>query len=97
MGDKLKGGTGVITSGRDYQEIREYKRKNIEILFCFTTRCHQTSVEKFLSKLHEDRYVPDVILVLSALWDVSRWGPKGARMYEDNCERLMVTVAENFR
>ena len=26
-----------------------------------------------------------------------RWGPKGAQRYEDNCERLLTTVAENFR
>jgi len=54
-------------------------------------------VDTFLNKLHEDRFEPDVILVLSALWDVSRWGPKGAQRYEDNCERLLTTVAENFR
>jgi len=97
MGDELIAGTGVMTTGRDYEEIRKYCSQNVEILFCFTTRCHKSNVDTFLNKLHEDRFEPDVILVLSALWDVSRWGPKGAQRYEDNCERLLTTVAENFR
>ena len=93
-GDNLVKGTGVIKTGRDYDEMRTFKRHGVEIVFFFTSACFSDRVKCFLDRLYTERHASD--LLLSALWDVSRWGPNGANFYVDNCERLLMITKANF-
>ena len=48
VGDSLLYGTGILTTGRSYEEIRQYEKIRdgsvvISATFCFLTRCYSTS------------------------------------------------------
>ena len=78
------------------KEMRTFKRHGVEIVFFFTSACFSDRVKCFLDRLYTERHASD--LLLSALWDVSRWGPNGANFYVDNCGRLlMITKAKQER
>ena len=40
------------------------------------TRCYDAGLARFLEDFRRDKGDPDLILVLSALWDINRWGPQ---------------------
>lgn len=94
MGDLLVVNTGKLTTGRDYDEIRLYINHQIEITFLFTTRIYRDTVEKYLDDLNENCQ-PDIILVLSCLWDLSRWGPSGPEDYEGKCNQFLQRISKD--
>lgn len=68
----IEGGRkGKMSNGVNYREIRQYHRENHLIRFYFVTRCYNTYVESILSDLSRDPK-PDIILMNSCLWDISR-------------------------
>lgn len=68
----IEGGRkGKMTNGVNYREIQQYHRENHLIRFYFVTRCYNTYVESILSDLSRDPK-PDIILMNSCLWDISR-------------------------
>jgi len=100
-GDKLVPGTGNLITGRDYWEVREYPENDklvtgTEVTYVFLTKCYSPKLESFLQEYKETRSPPDVILVLSALWDINRWGPEGIDEYLDNCPRLLRLLTASF-
>jgi len=95
MGDVLDPSTGTLTTGRDYTEIRRYRNDNIQITFLFTTRITRGSIQEYLETV-KDKAEPDIILVLSALWDVSRWSSTGPRLYEENCNKFLHMISDYF-
>jgi len=100
--DELHAGTGKMTPGRNYKEVREFsgtertKSYNFNASFCFITKCHSTRSEDFLLEYRRRHGPPDVILILSALWDINRWGPSGIPNYITNCERFLKFVKDEF-
>jgi hypothetical protein len=95
-GDKLVEGTGVICTGRSYREVRHYFSSDISATYCFLTRCFSEELAQFMLSQKDNRGNPDVILVLSALWDINRWGPGGIKQYIKNCRQLLLFVRESF-
>ena len=98
-GDSLVQGTGHLTTGRDYTEVREYRstgREDVRLTFNFITRCYDRGLEKYLEDYRERHGDPDLILVLSALWDINRWGPRGIDDYKVNCKDLLGKVKSMF-
>lgn len=87
MQDKLVRGS-AITAGRDYVEEREYSRNNIYVKYHFITRCWCSSLENFVKKCADNVIRPDVVIVNSCLWDITRWGPRGVEQYRDNIVKL---------
>lgn len=82
---------GVLTASRNYQEVREYDM-NAFVRFEFITRL---CPEKFLA-VHSMKVRPDVVIVNSCVWDLSRWGPNGVADYLKNFECLVQFIKENF-
>merc|ERR1719193_2618843 len=101
-GDQLVDGTGGLTAGRNYKEIREYRgsRGHMEDFmlanYFFLTQCFSWELEDFLLRFKRRHGSPDLILVLSALWDINRWGPEGIPNYIKNCRKLLSLVKNTF-
>ncbi|KFM80463.1 Protein FAM113A, partial [Stegodyphus mimosarum] len=79
---------GKKYNGRDYREEREAVCSNAKYSFFFLTRVYDEYVEKVLGKVTENSS-PDVIVVNSCLWDLTRWGPKGVEQFKINLKTLM--------
>jgi len=106
-GDNLVQG-GEMVPGRDYQEVREFQstgRENIQATFNFLCRCYDLGrphpkgehvVEDFIDRYKEKKGDPDLIIILSALWDINRWGPSGIEFYKKNCKALLEKVQGTF-
>jgi len=106
-GDSLVEG-GDLIPGREYQEVREFKstgRENIQATFNFLCRCYDLGrkhpkgehvVEDFIDQYKERKGEPDLIIILSALWDINRWGPSGIEFYKKNCKALLEKVHATF-
>ena len=63
-----------LTNGKHYREVREYKSADNRHLvrFYFVTRCYSTFMETVMADLwHKPQ--PDVIIMNSCLWDISRY------------------------
>lgn len=103
-GDK-RTSNGALTRGRDYEETRLYERNEVTVTFTFLTRMFsERSVnERFLSfrrrrltlsvfrlvtALSGD-VIPDIVVINSCVWDLTRWGPKGVREYKTNLINTM--------
>lgn len=74
LGDMLiEGGVNnVMTNGKDYREVRELHMPNHLIRFYFITRCYSRFMETVIADLTKPPY-PDVILLGSCLWDITRY------------------------
>ena len=88
--DRLVPGTGQIVTGRGYREEREMKleKDSLKLQYCFLTQCWNLDVKNYLERARRDGD-PDLILVLSCLWDINRWGSGGIEKYKTNCKELL--------
>jgi len=82
---------GDLIRGRDYKEEREMilPDRDVTLRFYFLTRCWSSHLETYLRKMKDDHGSPDLIVVLSCLWDINRWGSEGIQQYRDNCGKLL--------
>lgn len=65
----------VVCAGRGFREEREYHgTKDHPTLsrFYFLTRCWSGHLKQFLLKVKKEDRAPDLIVVLSCLWDINR-------------------------
>jgi len=101
-GDYLLEGTGELTTGRTYREIREYEGSGGSLqnfmfaTYCFLTRCFSRELEEFIHRFKRRHGNPDLILILSALWDINRWGPEGIPNYIKNCRKFLNLIKNTF-
>lgn len=76
LGDRLVNNTGKLNRSRNYKEEREMYMREIKLKgrFYFLTKCWSPELREYLSRImREDRRPPDVIVVLSCLWDMNRY------------------------
>ncbi|KAJ9590219.1 hypothetical protein L9F63_016669 [Diploptera punctata] len=79
-----------LHKGRDFKEVRNYKKHGVHIEFYFITRCYTNVIENMMKDVKEKKITaPDVIVINSLLWDITRWGPNGVTEYKDNLMKLM--------
>jgi len=92
--DLLEGGRkGVMHNGTGYREKRLYQTKTHKISFEFITRVFNDHVQGILKSLtHADRK-PDILIVNSALWDMTRYGSTAIREYKKNVCRLFKAIS----
>ncbi|XP_072030805.1 uncharacterized protein [Amphiura filiformis] len=88
MDDQLLHGgrKGKMMNGVNYREVRQYKTDYHLIRFYFVTRVHNKYVESIWEDLSGEPR-PDVIIMNSCLWDVSRYGPTSMNKYKSNLEK----------
>ncbi|XP_069684389.1 PC-esterase domain-containing protein 1A-like [Periplaneta americana] len=89
LGDSLVKCT-ELHKGRDFEEVRRYQEGDMLMEFFFITRCYNSNIENVMSDVREKRRrAPDIIIMNSCLWDITRWGPNGVTEYKDNMMKLM--------
>jgi len=74
LGDELvEGGVlGAMTNGKCYREVRHFQRPYYMLRFYFITRCFSAYMQTIIADLCQRPY-PDVIIMSSCLWDITRF------------------------
>ncbi|CAF1189051.1 unnamed protein product [Rotaria sordida] len=92
-GDQLING-GVqkgLTNGIDYEEVREHTAGGLRrIRFYFLTRCYSSYMKNIIfTDIKNQAIKPDIIIMNSCLWDISRYGIYAMKSYQQNIDRIM--------
>jgi len=92
-GDRLIDG-GVqkgLTNGVEYEEVREHTAGGrLRIRFYFLTRCYSSYIKDVVfNDIKNQAIKPDIIIMNSCLWDISRYGIDAMRLYQANLDRIM--------
>ncbi|KAK3859101.1 hypothetical protein Pcinc_034754 [Petrolisthes cinctipes] len=89
LGDVLVDASQKDTAGRDFFEIREYQNE-VRVRYNFITRVYSARVKKELRAIEEGTLpVPDVVLLNSCLWDITRWGANKEEQYKKEVVQLL--------
>ncbi|MEJ1271300.1 PC-esterase domain containing 1B [Cricetulus griseus] len=85
----MKGGElDTLHNRTDYREVREFCSDHHLVRFYFLTRVYSEYMETVLEELQSGTHAPDVIIMNSCLWDVSRYGRNSLSSYRQNLESL---------
>ncbi|OWF49533.1 PC-esterase domain-containing protein 1B-like [Mizuhopecten yessoensis] len=88
----LHGGKkGEMNNGIHYREVRQYKTDYHLVRFYFVTRCFNNYVNSILTELKEEPR-PDIVIINSCLWDITRYGDSYVSDYKVNLEKLCVCM-----
>ncbi|XP_068928386.1 LOW QUALITY PROTEIN: PC-esterase domain-containing protein 1A [Petaurus breviceps papuanus] len=89
--DRLVAGgkLGELHNGTHYREVRQFLSSSGHHLlrFYFLTRVYSAYVEDVLAEL-EHGPPPDLVIINSCLWDLSRYGGDAIKSYQENLECL---------
>ncbi|XP_067656944.1 PC-esterase domain-containing protein 1A-like [Haliotis asinina] len=84
----IEGGKkGKMSNGINYREVRQYLSDYHLVRFYFVCRCYNAYMESILADL-SDEPRPDVVILNSCLWDISRYGVKAIDEYKENLKTL---------
>lgn len=85
----LEGGRwGRMHNGTHYREVRQFCSGHHLVRFYFLTRAYSPYVEDILHQLRWGQYAPDLVVMNSCLWDLSRYGRNFRRRYQEDLEKL---------
>ncbi|XP_066089117.1 PC-esterase domain-containing protein 1B-like [Saccopteryx bilineata] len=85
----LEGGRwGRMHNGTHYREVRQYRAAHHLLRFYFLTRAFSPYVVDVLDELRGGLHAPDVVVVNSCLWDLSRYGRDFRSAYRQDLESL---------
>lgn len=91
LGDELiEGGRfGEMHNGKNYREVRHYKCPSnyYMVTFYMVTACYSAYMETILRDLWNDPR-PDIVIMNSCVWDITRYGPMSSVRYRENLQRL---------
>lgn len=85
---KMGGELDTLHNRTDYREVREFCSDHHLVRFYFLTRVYSEYMESVLEELQSGNHAPDVIIMNSCLWDVSRYGRNSLSSYRQNLENL---------
>ncbi|XP_048827539.1 PC-esterase domain-containing protein 1A isoform X2 [Brienomyrus brachyistius] len=77
----------TMHNGTGYREVRQYRSDHHLLRFYFITRIYSCYMESILADL-ENSLKPDVLILNSCLWDVSRYSRNWAPDYRENLQKL---------
>lgn len=85
----LEGGqTGPMHNRTNYREVRQYCSGHHLVRFYFLTRVYSEYVQAILKELQSSKHTPDVVIINSCLWDISRYEQDYVSSYRENLENL---------
>jgi len=73
-----------LASGIDYEEKRVFLSNIFLMKFIFLTRCRNDMTFRIFEELKKDSEKPDLVVINSTLWDISRYGENGERDFKVN-------------
>ncbi|KAM6441569.1 PC-esterase domain-containing protein 1A isoform 2-T4 [Liasis olivaceus] len=74
-----------LHNGIHYREVRQYRTRYHLVRFYFLTRVYSAYLESILNDFRVCPQ-PDVLILNSCVWDVSRYGPSSMKEYRKNLE-----------
>ncbi|XP_013376189.1 PREDICTED: PC-esterase domain-containing protein 1A-like [Chinchilla lanigera] len=85
----LEGGReGRVHNDIYYREVRQFCTGHHLVRFYFLTRAYSAYLEEVLSKLRRGKHAPDLVILNSCLWDLSRHGHHFHSRYREDLECL---------
>ncbi|XP_051284520.1 PC-esterase domain-containing protein 1B-like isoform X1 [Dicentrarchus labrax] len=81
------GRLGLLTNGTEYREVRQYCSNHHLLRFYFLTRIYSPYMESILEDFRKG-LEPDVIIVSSCVWDITRYGLGGLQQYKENLHKF---------
>ncbi|XP_066537874.1 PC-esterase domain-containing protein 1A isoform X2 [Hoplias malabaricus] len=88
----IEGGRqGQMTNGTEYREVRQYRTDHHLVRFYFITRVFSRYMQSILADFKHD-LKPDVVIVNSCLWDVSRYSRKWVSEYKENLHQFFAQL-----
>ncbi|XP_072354086.1 PC-esterase domain-containing protein 1A isoform X2 [Scyliorhinus torazame] len=91
-GDQLVEG-GKLSNNTDYREVRQYHSPSHLLRFYFLTRIYSNYVESVLADF-QTGLQPDVLIVNSCVWDISRYGSNSIQQYRENLDTFFTRLNE---
>nr|XP_004668568.1 PC-esterase domain-containing protein 1B [Jaculus jaculus]XP_045009160.1 PC-esterase domain-containing protein 1B [Jaculus jaculus]XP_045009161.1 PC-esterase domain-containing protein 1B [Jaculus jaculus]XP_045009162.1 PC-esterase domain-containing protein 1B [Jaculus jaculus] len=88
------GQLGIMHNGTKYREERQFCSGSHLVHFYFLTRVYSKYVERILHNLWSGEHTPDVIIMNSCLWDLSRYGRNSWKSYLKNLENLFKRLGQ---
>ncbi|CAJ0964926.1 unnamed protein product [Ranitomeya imitator] len=76
-----------------YREVRQYRSGHHLVRFYFLTRVYSAYMESILADFQSGPQ-PDVLIVNSCIWDVTRYGDQQLEDYKSNLEHLFLRLKE---
>ncbi|XP_058512018.1 PC-esterase domain-containing protein 1B isoform X1 [Ochotona princeps] len=85
----LEGGQlDTLHNGITYREVRQYLSGHHLVRFYFLTRVYSKYLQSVLEQLQAGEHAPDLVIMNSCLWDLSRYGPESGKRYLKNLAKL---------
>ncbi|KAM7365964.1 hypothetical protein PAMP_015439 [Pampus punctatissimus] len=81
------GRLGTMTNGTEYKEVRQYRSDHHLLRFYFLTRIYSPYMESILEDFRKG-LKPDVIIVSSCAWDITRYGRECFQQYKENLHKF---------
>ncbi|XP_053556320.1 PC-esterase domain-containing protein 1A-like [Bombina bombina] len=78
-------------NGVDYREVRQYCSDHHLVRFYFLTRVYSAYLESILSDFQAGLQ-PDVVIMNSCIWDITRYGQKQMEEYKTNLDLLFTRL-----
>jgi hypothetical protein len=85
---------GQMTNDTSYREVREYHTSTHRVKFIFITRCYSEYLVQIAAALVRDNVKPDVVLMNSGNWDLTRYGANSVKEYKANLPKGLITLAK---
>ncbi|XP_057204241.1 PC-esterase domain-containing protein 1A [Triplophysa rosa] len=85
------GRLGPMNNGTSYREVRQYRTDHHLVRFYFVTRVFSPYMKSILADF-DHGLKPDLIIVNSCVWDVSRYSREWALEYRDNLCKFFVQL-----
>ncbi|XP_039608851.1 PC-esterase domain-containing protein 1A [Polypterus senegalus] len=87
------GKIGGLNNGTAYREVRQFCTAHHLVRFYFLTRIYSTYMESILADFKAGP-PPDVVIMNSCVWDVSRYGINSMKEYRMNLEKFFMRLKE---
>ncbi|XP_073525105.1 PC-esterase domain-containing protein 1A-like [Phyllobates terribilis] len=82
-----------LHNGTTYREVRQYRSGHHLVRFYFLTRVYSAYLESILSDFQSGP-PPDVLIVNSCVWDVTRYNDQHLEGYKTNLDHLFLRLTE---
>uniref|UniRef100_A0A8B9HZM1 Family with sequence similarity 113 n=1 Tax=Astyanax mexicanus TaxID=7994 RepID=A0A8B9HZM1_ASTMX len=81
------GRLGHMSNGTEYREVRQYLSDHHLVRFYFVTRVFSRYMKSILADFKND-LKPDVVIVNSCVWDLSRYNRRWVSEYKENLHKF---------
>uniref|UniRef100_A0A3B1IVZ6 Family with sequence similarity 113 n=1 Tax=Astyanax mexicanus TaxID=7994 RepID=A0A3B1IVZ6_ASTMX len=81
------GRLGHMSNGTEYREVRQYRSDHHLVRFYFVTRVFSRYMESIFADFKND-LKPDVVIVNSCVWDLSRYNRRWVSEYKENLHKF---------